>query len=103
MTGTFSRTACVLVIADARAVTLPREETLQRVYELTPRQAQVSRLLARGWSNRRIARHLGISPHTARHHAQAVLECIGVHSRKALGMQMLTDLRRHSPDPRQPG
>jgi len=46
---------------------------------------EVAILLAEGCSNSTVARRLGISPHTARHHTQRVLGKLGVHSRSAAG------------------
>jgi DNA-binding CsgD family transcriptional regulator len=36
--------------------------------ELTPRQSEIGRLVARGMSNKAIARHLGLTTHTVDHH-----------------------------------
>ncbi len=52
---------------------------------LTPREAEVARLLARRATNAEVAAALGVSPHTARHHAQRVLEKLGLRSRRGLG------------------
>ncbi len=41
-------------------------------------------LLIRGMSNRGIAEHLGISPHTARHHTERVMTKLGLQSRAAI-------------------
>jgi DNA-binding CsgD family transcriptional regulator len=70
---------------------IPGVEALGRVYGLTPRQAEVARLVALGWPTSRIARHLAISPHTARHHIEAVMERMNLPSRKALGLRILQD------------
>ena len=51
-------------------------------FGLTPREAEVAALLVRRRTNREIARELGISPHTARHHVESVLAKLGVHSRR---------------------
>lgn len=83
--------ATVLVVVRPAVPPLPDESELRERYGLTPRQAEVAVLLARGRSNREIADRLTISPHTARHHAQRVLEKTGVDSRKALGMYLLGD------------
>jgi DNA-binding CsgD family transcriptional regulator len=59
----------------------PRGSRLEQAYGMTPREAEVASLLAEGLSNSAVARRLGISPHTARHHTQRVLGKLGAHSR----------------------
>jgi len=48
---------------------------------LTPRQAQVLRLLARGCSTEQMADELGISLDTVRNHVRGIFRRLGVHSR----------------------
>jgi DNA-binding NarL/FixJ family response regulator len=48
---------------------------------LTSRERQVLELLGQGFSNRRIARRLAISEHTAKFHVASVLAKLGVASR----------------------
>lgn len=48
--------------------------------ELTPRETQVLRCLAAGIGRTEIARHLFMSPHTARTHMQRILAKLDVHS-----------------------
>jgi DNA-binding NarL/FixJ family response regulator len=48
---------------------------------LTPRQAQVLRLLEHGRSTDQIARELHLSIETVRNHVRAILRALGVHSR----------------------
>jgi PAS domain S-box-containing protein len=48
---------------------------------LTPRQAEVLRLLAQGLNTDAIAVRLGVALETARNHIRAVLKRLGVHSR----------------------
>ncbi len=48
---------------------------------LTPRQAQVLHLLARGCSTEQMADELGVAPDTVRNHVRAILRRLGVHSR----------------------
>ena len=50
-------------------------------HRLTPRQAQVLRLLAEGRSTTQIAADLGVARETARNHIRGVLRAFGVHSR----------------------
>jgi HD-GYP domain-containing protein (c-di-GMP phosphodiesterase class II) len=53
---------------------------------LSDREVQVLRLVARGYSNREIARVLWISPKTAGHHVQHIYAKIGVSTRAAAAM-----------------
>jgi DNA-binding CsgD family transcriptional regulator len=61
---------------------------LQAYYGMTPRESEVAALLAEGLSNNAVAKRLGISPHTARHHTQHVLGKLGVHSRAEAGARL---------------
>jgi DNA-binding CsgD family transcriptional regulator len=54
-------------------------------FRLTAREAQVAELLALGRSNVAVAKTLGISEHTARHHTESVLAKLGVRSRAEAG------------------
>lgn len=94
MEGGYAQTPLtVLVVVRPAAPPLPDASELRERYGLTPRQAEVATLLIRGCSNREIADRLTISPHTARHHAQRVLEKTRLHSRKALALHLLGDGR----------
>jgi DNA-binding CsgD family transcriptional regulator len=53
-------------------------------YRLTKREQAVAMLLAERRSNAEVARALGISPNTARHHTERVLAKLGVHSREVV-------------------
>jgi HD-GYP domain-containing protein (c-di-GMP phosphodiesterase class II) len=53
---------------------------------LTAREVEVLRLLARGLSNREIARELGISPSTAGTHVEHIYTKIGASNRAAAGL-----------------
>jgi DNA-binding NarL/FixJ family response regulator len=50
---------------------------------LTARQMDVLRLLARGWSNKAIARELGVSEGTVKVHLLAVFRALDVRNRTA--------------------
>jgi DNA-binding CsgD family transcriptional regulator len=56
---------------------------------LTERQAEVTRLIARGLSNREIAEQLQVSPSTVKRHLENVYERTGVGSRGALTALLL--------------
>jgi DNA-binding CsgD family transcriptional regulator len=66
----------------------PAALRLQDEYGMTPREVEVALLLSQGLSNSALARQLGISPHTARHHTQRVLGKLGVHSRAEAGARL---------------
>jgi DNA-binding CsgD family transcriptional regulator len=65
----------------AAAAVAPPAAALQRHYGLTEREIDVTHLLLHGKSNSDIAETLGVSPHTARHHTQRVLDKLGATSR----------------------
>ena len=48
---------------------------------LTPRQVELMRLVAAGWTNRQISRHLGLSNGTVRKHLENTYARLDVHSR----------------------
>lgn len=56
--------------------------------ELSPREWQVAHLLVDGHTTATAAAALGISVHTARHHAERVYQKLGVRSRAALGARL---------------
>jgi DNA-directed RNA polymerase specialized sigma24 family protein len=51
------------------------------LYRLSPREQKILSLLAKGWSNRRIAQESFLSLHTVRTHVQNILVKLGVHSK----------------------
>ena len=79
----------VVVLVERLTPQLPAKRSLIERYELTPRQAEVALLLAQGLSDHEIGERLGISHHTARHHAEWVFTKLGIHSRKAVGLKLL--------------
>ena len=65
---------------------LPHEERIEPATSaptesLTPREQEVLQLMARGLTNRQIAKHLQISEHTVKFHAGAVLGKLNARSR----------------------
>ena len=62
---------------------------------LTRREAEVTLLLAQRLANGEIAKCLGVSSHTVRHHAEWVFTKLGIHSRQALALKLMTD--HHQP------
>ena len=67
----YRRTPAPVVLADPAAL-FP---------ELTGRQAEVFRAMARGWSDRQIAFELGILESTVKSHVKVILGVVGVHRR----------------------
>lgn len=54
---------------------------------LTPREADVVRLIARGFTYPRIAKHLGVSLHTVTTHVKSAYRKLDVHSAGAAVMR----------------
>lgn len=79
----------VLVAVERLTPRLPKLRTLSERYSLTHRQAEIALLLARGLTNRDIAKSLRISHHTVRHHAEWVFDKVDVHSRAELVHKLL--------------
>lgn len=79
-----------LVTVDHLRTEVPSSDMLQTRFGLTRREAQIATLLAQRLTNAEIARTVGLSPHTARHHTESVLLKLGVHTRRALRRILLT-------------
>lgn len=72
----------LLVEGTQGAIALDAEgEADQASIDLTPRERQVLELLARGASNKAIARRLEITPHTAKFHVAAIVAKLGATGR----------------------
>ena len=61
-----------------------RWSELQARLDLTPRHAQVCRLVCRGFANKNIARELGVTLDTVRMHLREIFRRLGVGSRVML-------------------
>ena len=68
-------------VASRLAAWAVRPEASEAGTDLTSRELDVLRLLARGWDNQRIAGELHISEHTVRFHLRNIREKIGVQTR----------------------
>lgn len=84
----------ILVIIDRLDAPLPSAETLMQRFWLTPREADVALLLAKGTRNADIARILNLSCNTARHYTETVLTKFAVHARADVARAILSLARR---------
>ncbi len=69
--------------SDAREPLWPMETSAGRSIDLTPREKEILRCLARGLSTAAIAKELFISPVTVRNHVQNLIGKLGVHTKLA--------------------
>ncbi|MDX1530604.1 MAG: helix-turn-helix transcriptional regulator [Rhodothermales bacterium] len=83
--------SAAVVIAEPAAPALPAATTARARFGLTAREAEVAHLLARGLTDAEVAEQLGVSWHTARKHAERVLQKLGVSSRAAVALTLLDD------------
>jgi DNA-binding NarL/FixJ family response regulator len=76
---TFQRRAFLETIAEAREAATQNDE----LEALTPREREVIELLARGLTNKEIARALVITTNTVKRHLKSIFEKLEVHTRSA--------------------
>ena len=81
--------AAVLVLLNRLSPGLPTTRELRISFGLRGREPQVALLAAEGLSNADIAQRLRLSAHTVRHYLERVLDRLGLHSRKALGLHLM--------------
>lgn len=85
----------ILVQLESLGPVLPQPEAIEERYGLTPREAAVALLLAEGYSDKAVAKDLGISWHTARTHAKNVFAKLEITSRAEIPLSLL----RQDPKP----
>jgi DNA-binding CsgD family transcriptional regulator len=85
--GTVADVAVVIEPAKASEVA----PLIVEAYELTPREVDVTRALARGLTTVEIARELHLSRYTVQDHLKSVYEKVGVSSRGELVAKMFAD------------
>ena len=73
--------AAEVVLGRVRRVELEQEPDPAQLEELSPRELDVLRLIARGMENSEIAHELGISPRTAKNHVSNILAKLGLTGR----------------------
>jgi DNA-binding CsgD family transcriptional regulator len=88
--------AVAIVVADPVAPMLPSPQELTGLAGLTPREATIAVLLARGGSDSELANRLSISQHTVRTHTMHIFRKLHLHTRKALALR-LWELRAAEP------
>jgi DNA-binding CsgD family transcriptional regulator len=85
--GAIGNTALVIEPATASEVA----PLIAQAYELTPREEQVTELIARGLGTSEIASELHLSAHTVRDHVTAIFEKVGVRARGELVATLFTE------------
>ena len=91
--GTLMPEAGVLVLMDRLGPELPTTRELRVSFGLRGREPQIALLAAEGLSNEAIAQQLRLSAHTVRHYLERVLTRMGLHSRKALALHLMSGER----------
>jgi DNA-binding CsgD family transcriptional regulator len=85
--GAIAGTALVIEPANASEIA----PLLMQAYELSPREEQITRLVAQGLGTRQIADRLHLSEHTVRDYLKAIFEKVGVSSRGALVAKLFAE------------
>jgi len=83
-----------VVIEAAQAVEIA--PIIVEAYELSPREQQITQLIARGYNTTQMAQELTLSAHTVRDYVKTVLEKVGVTSRGELVAKLFAE--HYGPD-----
>jgi DNA-binding CsgD family transcriptional regulator len=89
--STFGAGTTIIISVAQLTPSPPSLEALQERWELTPQEARVALLLARGYSNARIAEELQLGGTTTRHYTEAVFLKLRVHSRAEAARRILVE------------
>lgn len=87
-----------VVLVVVQGTPWPSDRIIREEYALTPREAEVARLLSRRLSSREIAEELSISVNTARRHSERVLQKMGLNRRSEVGKVLLRLLQSGNRD-----
>jgi DNA-binding CsgD family transcriptional regulator len=85
--GAIERTAVVIEPAKAAEVA----PIIVQAYDLSDREQQITRLIARGAGTAEVADELFLSTHTVRDHVKAIFQKVRVSSRGALVAKLFTE------------
>jgi DNA-binding NarL/FixJ family response regulator len=78
----FAGAAAAPRVVEAAAPSPPLQPHQQHLLEnLSPRQQEIMRLVHRGWTNKMIARELGVAEGTVKVHLSVIFRALGVHNR----------------------
>ena len=87
--STDAQSSTAIVIEPAR--TSEMAPIIAQAYDLTPREQEVTQLIARGLPTSQIAAELFVSPHTVRDHIKTVFDKVGVCSRGELVARLFAE------------
>ncbi len=85
--------ACMLIIMEK--IGRERRVVPDRVkdqYRLTDREVEIVKYISEGWTNKEIARHLGISEHTVKEHVRHLLKKTKTTTRTGILAQIFQDI-----------
>ncbi|MDE2620828.1 MAG: helix-turn-helix transcriptional regulator, partial [Sphingomonadales bacterium] len=78
----------VMLLAEARNSNVPAADLLRLLFDLTPAEARLARLIAQGHSAPRAAAQLGIQANTARAHLKAIYAKTGLAGQTELALAL---------------